>query len=182
MSAACGRRGFTALELIIVLGVMFLLVSLGLVGVVPALRKSRIQQSVTAVVELCTDAIVWSRSQEDRDGTDVYGICFDGTGDPHVVALVFGDPATPATMRVVKTHALNRNVMLFWGATPLTTKRYCFFQPTSGFPMNLATRLPQAYGTGVPGAANTLSARSLDGEYRLALGIYSVGIVHDESF
>jgi len=174
------RSAFTAIELIVVLVIVFVLVGIGAVGIMPALREGRVTEAANAATDLAGNAMAKARLQRDLAATDLHGIRFDGASNPNKVVLVYGDPSgTPGEKR---TQWLNANVQIFRGDSPLDGSWDCWFQPTTGFPVDPASGLVAPFAAGATGTTDHLSLRTLDGSFRRALAVYEAGIVHVARF
>jgi hypothetical protein len=167
--------------MLIVLGIMLGLLAVAIVGVTPALRTGRLEQSATVVTDLCTDAMLKARFQYTQNVSDFHGVRFDGTTVPNRVQHIFGRP-NAATTSVVSSKTLNANARIFQGANVLTTTSEVFFQPITGFPVNTVTNIPTAFCAGSITSGNHLSLRTLDQRFKYAIAIYEPGIIYVESF
>ncbi len=175
------RFGFSAVEMLIVLGIMLGLLAVALVGVTPALRTGRLEQSATVITDVCTDAMLQARFQSDQVVSNFNGVRFDGTVVPNMIHHISGRPGA-ATTAIISSKILNPNARIFKGASTLTTTCEVFFQPITGFPVDTVSNIPTAFCAGSIASGNHLSLRTLDQRFKYAIAIYEPGIIYVESF
>lgn len=181
METKLHQKGFSAIEMLLVLGIMLGLLAVALVGVTPALRTGRLEQSTTAVTDVCTDAMLKARYQSSQVVTCYYGVRFDGTTTPNKVHHIYGRPGSSTTV-VLSSQTLNPNSRFFKGSNILTTTEEVYFQSITGFPVSTSTNIPQGYYTGSVASGDHLSLRTLDQRFRYAIAIYEPGIIYATSF
>ena len=89
------RAGFTAIEMIVVLAVICLLASMAGLAVVPAVRKGRINEATSAIVDAWRQArrLAMQRAQPGDDAHYGVVIAYDVVTDLPYIALIRGRPA-----------------------------------------------------------------------------------------
>ena len=175
------RMGLTSIELLVVLGIMSTLATMVAAGVIPALRKSRANQSVGDISISCEQAQRFARLHLPTEGSPArYGVVIDP--EANEVRVVHGDPASPLGAEVITARPLNQNVLVYQGTTPLGSALSWFYEYRTGYPIDLATGLPRAIGACAPGEAQHLSVRTLDQDLRIGVSVYEIGVVASQEF
>lgn len=167
------RRGFTLIELVIVLSVMLLLAGIAVAGTAASIRKGRINEAADQIREASGQASLYARTST-PSSTEFYGVKLVGDANPNYVAIVFGAPGLTNEIQVLP---LNPNVQVFEDGQPLSGAKEWFYQYGSGFPFDPSTGEPKSVGVDLP-----LSIRTLDDQIRYALAVYEVGLVNIEEF
>ncbi len=184
MPSTCRTRvGITAVELMVVLGVMITLSGLSVSGLVGNLRKARLNQAVGDLVEASNDASRMARTNQApangyeygvRIGTNVSGRAY--------VSVVLGDPNTPSSATEVRRRTLNENLLIYRGNAPLAGDWAWFYDYATGEPHDPVTLQPIAIGSVPLGNPDHLSIRTLDNQLKRAISIYEIGIVASQEF
>ncbi len=95
-----GRAGFTALEMLVVLGVIIVLSSMAVMAVVPSLRRGRVNDAAGAVIEVSRHARRLAMQRKSTPDDAHYGVVIyhDTAGaGTDVVALIHGHPGDKRT-------------------------------------------------------------------------------------
>ena len=183
MSARGGRSGMTAIELVVVLGVMLTLSSLTVTGLVANLRKGRLNQAVGDLVEASNDAARLARTTQPAAGGAEYGVRVgNDAGGRSYIAVVLGDPNAPAAAAEVRRRTLNENLMIYRGTDPIAGSWSWFYGYGTGEPHDPVTLEPISIGAGPLGDRDHLSIRTLDNQLKRAVAIYEIGVVASEDF
>lgn len=93
--AAASRSGYTAIELMIVLGVIVVLSSMAIPAILPALRKGRVNEAANAILSVAQQARLLAIQRTPPADNKHYGVVV--VDDPArkntaVVALIYGAP------------------------------------------------------------------------------------------
>ncbi|MFT3766288.1 MAG: type II secretion system protein [Minicystis sp.] len=183
------RRGFTAFELLIVIGIIMVLTGMSAAPLLPALRRGSVNDAASAVLGVADQARLLAMSRRAEPG--YYGVVIDTGAQPAYVALTYGTSATVADIAMaggkpVAKVEFNRNVMVFTGAdhasaTAATGPIGWLYQYRTGFPVTGPSALSSAVtaiGTADArgGLPKALSVRGIDGTHRMAVEIYSMGL------
>ncbi len=190
------QAGFTAMEMMIVIGIMALLATLAVPSLLGSMRNGRVNDACNSVTRVSSQARMMSRTR--YDPTKYYGVIIVNDVQPGYVELTYGSLDTPVkgdilttdlsayvegstpANKVVTKHAFNRNVVVYDDsvapAVPLAASRGWLYQYRTGYPIALATP------TAKPTSVLNISMRSLDDKYRAALAIYEVGIANVANF
>ena len=150
------RQGFTALEILVVLGIIFVLVAMTMPSIFSAIRKGRIHDAANAISYVSSQARQLARASLPLPvgaPARCYGVALvppTATSSGYA-ALVFGGPAPSDAVEVmsngrnVSKFAFNRNVMLYAGvdfesATPLSPPNRIawYYQNQTGLPLENA--------------------------------------------
>jgi prepilin-type N-terminal cleavage/methylation domain-containing protein len=90
------RRGYTAIELLIVLGIVSIITTMAVPAIVPAMRKGRVNDGINAILHVSRQArILAMQNPPPADGRH-YGVAIFDDPDSDktpVVALIFGSPS-----------------------------------------------------------------------------------------
>lgn len=157
------RSGFTAIEMMIVLGVMIALSSMAVPALMPALRRARVNDAANAIVTAHADA---RRLALSAPSSIVYGVRIaekniDGQGR-QVIALLRGGSVIDNSERLINPSVLIQG----------TTQWY--YESGTGYPTTSSS------GNGMDNIP--LTVRSVDkspqGKFRTAVMIYAIGIGH----
>ncbi len=181
------RVGFTAIEMVVVLGIIMLLASMSLPGLLGALRKGRISDAASSIMNASSIATGLARSgQASPMRYGVVVVVDDGL--PSYVAVTYGLDATRATIltdggapaKPVCRIPFNRNVVVFDGNVPMTSNKGWQYQSRTGFPIQTGSPMVPTNIGAVPDAP--FSVRSLDDQVRVGIAIYSIGVANAQEF
>ncbi|MBA3708540.1 MAG: prepilin-type N-terminal cleavage/methylation domain-containing protein [Planctomycetes bacterium] len=93
---SAGRRGFTAVEMLIVIGIISILATMAVPAIVPALRKGRVNDAAGAIVQISQQARLLAIKKYAPAGNEHYGVTIidDPSVSPYaLVALILGGPS-----------------------------------------------------------------------------------------
>ncbi len=161
------RQGFTAFELLIVLGIIFVLAAMTMPAIFSALRKGRVSDAANAITYVSTQARQLARARQPLAvgvTAKAYGVAVvapTATSPGYYVALTYGGPLPSDAVELmsngkpVSKFLFNRNVMVFQGAdfqsaTALSSgnRIVWYFQNQTGLPLQNANDLvPIGIGT-----------------------------------
>src|SRR5688500_16193630 len=94
--AGPGRRGFTAIELVTVIGIALVLISSGTVASIPMLRRAAFNQALGRLEDLSRQARHLARPSDDQ--TACYGLVVTQDGDRLRASITRGATPTSATI------------------------------------------------------------------------------------
>ncbi len=164
------RQGFTALEMLVVLGIIFVLVAMTMPSIFSAIRKGRIHDAANAIGYVSSQARQLARASLPLPvgaPARCYGVALvpPTATSPGYAALVFGGPAPGDAIEVmsngrnVSRFAFNRNALLYKGddfinSTPLSSgsRIVWYYQNQTGLPLQNAGDMT-ASGIGTQGQA-----------------------------
>jgi len=166
------RQGFTAFELLIVLGIIFVLAAMTMPAIFSALRKGRVSDAANAITYVSTQARQLARARQPLAvgvTAKAYGVAVVAPTPtiPGYVSLTYGGPLPSDAAELmsngqhVSKFIFNRNVMVYKGAdfqsaTALSpgTRIVWYFQNQTGLPLQEAGDLePIGIGTSATPAA-----------------------------
>ncbi|MBA3683775.1 MAG: type II secretion system protein [Planctomycetes bacterium] len=167
------RRGFSGIEILVVLSVMATLASMSMPMLLTAMRRARIHDASNAIVEVSSQAR--RLAKRSAYGSDWYGVVISNQTTPRYVALtrngsVMMEGATP-----VSKLTISPNVIVYDGAAPLvdgSARSSWMYQQRSALPILVAS--PTAPNVSILG----LVLQTMDGRMRSAIDVYSVGLVN----
>jgi len=168
------RRGFTAIEMLVVITVMILLAGLSAIAVLPAVRRGKLSDAVNRIDRCVQDARQQARQRAPDPLRGSYGVRLVGDQVPNYAAVMLGN-------QEIARHEFNRNVQIYVGNQPLTTPLAWFNQPITGYVVGADGRLIDV-GAARLGQPSHLSLRTLDGRHRTAIAVYRVGLLNSEEF
>ena len=163
MTSAHGseRAGFTAIEMLVVLGIMIALGSMTVPALMPALRRARVNDAANVIISAHADA---RRLAISAPAPTVYGIKIDDV-------TIQGQ--TRQSIALLRNQVpIENSARIFNSSVLVEGASQWFYAPGTGYPTNT----PGSYTwTDV-----ALTVRSVDstnqGKYRTAVTIYSIGI------
>jgi prepilin-type N-terminal cleavage/methylation domain-containing protein len=150
MAAYCrSRRGFTAIELLTVVGVVLILATMAVPAIVPAMRRGQVNDAANAIIQVSKEARLLAMHGAAPADNRHYGVAIidDTSFDPQVVvALVYcsaaGDPRTSilkdGSGKNVSIKKIARSVGVYSGATELRNAGQVltwFYQYRTGLPI-----------------------------------------------
>lgn len=146
VAAAPGRRGFTAIELLIVLSIAMLLAAMAAPSILTSVRRSKVQQTAAQVLEAANQARRLARATPPATDGRMIGIRItqDGPGTGIQLELVRGTQASDATPmkgpddQPVLDITLDTSAIIYLADKPLFEdgqKVTWFYTPQTGFPM-----------------------------------------------
>lgn len=163
------RKGFTAIELLVVLIVVLVLVGMAVPALVGAMHKGSVNDAANAILRVSSQARQFARTRSLPSGPGVavgyYGLTVGCDNGQTYVALTYGPDATPATVlmqpggaKPVSKLLLNRNVIAYTGtkydpdaATPVATGDSFgwLYQYRTGYPIVTASTTAKNMNIGV---------------------------------
>ncbi len=168
------RRGFSGVEILIVLSLMAALASMSMPMLLVSMRRARIHDAANAIMEVSSQARRMAKRV--TSGADYYGVVIWNQTSPRYVAVTHLNTATSTLVELPESKRLiNPNIIVFDGANPLvdgSTNSKWMFQQRTALPIQNAT------ATASPVSILGLELQSLDGRLRSSVAIYSVGLVN----
>ncbi len=170
------RRGFSGVEILIVLSVMAVLASMTMPMLLVSMRRARVHEAANAIMEVSSQA----RRLERRvtSGADYYGVVIynQPVGPiPRCVALTYAGSILMEGGKPVSLRPINANVDVFDGGASLVngaTNSQWMYRHRTALPIQVAA------STAPPVSILGLELRTLDGRLRSSVSIYSVGLIN----
>jgi len=180
------RGGYTAIELMLVLGIVSALSMLSAPSVVSAMRKASVSEGVDVIGQVATEARNLALRNQVTD--DYYGVVVgvDDSGQGYA-ALTYGESATvsdimttPDGQPVLKL-VLKRSVMLMKNGQPMTSDMGTIgwmHQYTTGATVQVAAQGATPISVGTPGSplCESMGVQTLDGDYKASFAVFPVGM------
>lgn len=152
-----GRRGFTTIELMVVLMIAAVIVATTVPAILPALRKNAVNRAAGSILAVAEQARRLARSS--MDSTKLYGVTVDGSGSGAAYATIWYNGAElidPVSNAPVMRRSLGSNVAPYttWtqGSTaPFTisaTTTTWFYESQTGVVVKDASGTPGEIGSG----------------------------------
>ena len=172
------RHGFSAIELMVVIGIMGMLAGMSVPSLVSAMRRGKVNEAANAIVQVSSQAR--RLAKRNSDPSQYYGVVIVNDASPRYVALTYGTSASTATIleedgEPVAKLAFNRNVIAYDGETPLSAGSAAsawMYQNRTANPIQAASATAPAV------SILGLNLRTLDGRLRTAVALYSIGLIH----
>jgi type II secretory pathway pseudopilin PulG len=199
------RSAFTAIELLVVLGIAMLLMAMAVPGLVGALRKSTVGDAASSITRVSSQARQLARSRlvatVGPKAMWYYGVVLVNDENPSYVALTFGASAKKTDIlersdgsgKPVCKLTFNRNITIMLDAEQMDKPEGLgwMYQYRTGKPV-IANQLTApnynigAPNTGTPAAtediSKTITVQTRDGRYRAAVAIYQIGLANIQEY
>ena len=159
------RSGFTAIEMMIVLGVMIALSSMAVPALMPALRRARVNDAANAIVTAHSDArrLALSAPSSITYGVKIATKTIDGQTRQAII-LIRNNSEIENSERLVTPSALIQGQ---------TNSPKWYYESGTGYP----TASPGGGMQNIDLRVRSVDATAL-GKYRTAVTIYAIGIGH----
>lgn len=171
------RAGFTALELVVVLGLMSALAGVTASGVLGAQRKAKVNDSVSAIERSVAQASVLARGSY-HDETDSksseYNYCVVISGDDERKGVWIERRSAGGTIEVVLEHSFGPQVYFFIDGELTTSLRRIYFDAGTGFTSDVGKGPGRRATLGID---EELVLATPDGQVAYQFSIYEVGLV-----
>ncbi|MBA3707311.1 MAG: prepilin-type N-terminal cleavage/methylation domain-containing protein [Planctomycetes bacterium] len=145
------RQGFTAIEMLMVVGIVLILATMAVPAIVPALRRGQVNDAASAIMQISKEARLLAMHAAAPADNSHYGIAIidDPAFDPQVVvALIYGISGASPKASIVKDangknvaiKKLARSVAVYTGATELRAAGGVlswFYQYRTGMPIGV---------------------------------------------
>jgi type II secretory pathway pseudopilin PulG len=195
------RGGFTAIELLVVLGIIILLMSMSVPGLVGALRKGKVNDAANTIVRVSSQGRQLARTRQIGAATKFYGMVLVNDETPAYAALTYGTTASKTTIlhrggdptkpEVCKLN-FNRNITLMLDAAPLTAELGWMYQYRTGYPIIVNNITASSVNIGAPNLpavdaidsrfSKVISVMTIDGKYKSAVAIYQIGLANIQDY
>lgn len=183
---ATSRGAYTAIELMVVLGIVSALSMMSAPSVVSAMRKASVSEGVDVIGQVATEARGLALRNQVKD--DYYGVVVgvDANGQGYA-ALTYGQGATtgdilqaPNGDPVLKLE-LKRSVLLMVNGQPMTEADGTIgwmHQYTTGATVTVAAQSATPISVGTPGSplCESMGVQTLDGAYKASFAVFPVGM------
>ncbi len=174
------RRGFTAIELLVVIGIAVTLIGMSVPAMLQARAHARVTSAGEAIMQVASAARLRALTAAPETNKR-YGVRvdFDATTGLSTATLTYG--ATPATdlndasgTKPLLQTKLTRNLVLKQSGTAISTIGW-LYEPRTGLVIDSANE-----GAALIDVLD-LVLSSADQRIAVALGVYKCGLVHQES-
>ncbi len=140
------RAGFSAVELLVVLGIVMILATMAIPAIVPALRRGQVNDAATAIVQIARQARLMAMQRLPPANNFHYGVAIIYSPPAQVtVALIYGTAAQGAAAilqdvnsKPIAMEKLARSVMVYSGDKELRSNgnTVCwYYQYRTGVPI-----------------------------------------------
>ncbi|MBA3683693.1 MAG: type II secretion system protein [Planctomycetes bacterium] len=169
------RNGMTAIEIMVVVSVATLLATMGTVSTLPALRKGRLNQSVTEIREVCEAARRLARlgARTPATASSYYGVRLERDATGCTASVIWGSSA----MAAIPSVRLSPLIDVVVDGTALNGQLEWRYDYGSGFPYDPVTRTARGIGSGPGGQPASLVLQVRSGRPAVAVAIYEVGLI-----
>jgi prepilin-type N-terminal cleavage/methylation domain-containing protein len=140
-SSNVSRRGFTAIEMMVVVSIVIILVAMVVPTIGPAMRKGAVHDSANAIQRACSQARQLARSNSEPDGVRIplkwYGVSVvvPNDGKAAYAVVIYGGAANDPSTYTFASDQSNQ----YPNGTPLldgTTGTYSGYKPAAKFALN----------------------------------------------
>jgi len=179
------RSGMTAIELLVVMGIMAGLSSMAVSGIIGAYRRAALGSAISTIIDANDHAQAYARYHIPPPNTSppsYYGVRIRNEGERIAIETIKADPLLMGGASVLNRTLLPRTMRIFRGNSQLSSDMSWFLSYGTGYPINPLTALPRPVGASPPGTSEHLSVRSVDGRMRTAVSVYEIGIVVSAPF
>jgi len=175
----------TAIELLVVMGIMAGLSSMAASGILGAFRRAALSSALSTIIDANDQAQSYARYRIPPPNTAppaYYGVRLKAAGERIAVETIYADPQQMGDARVLNRTLLPRTMRIFRGDSQLSSDMSWFMRYGLGYPIDPLTGLSKPVGASPPGTGEHLSVRSVDGRMRTGISIYEIGTLVSAAF